>query len=56
MGDGLGRASAAAKATRTANCPVCGKQVKLRVQAMRARIPVHGPPGNRCAGSGEAAK
>jgi hypothetical protein len=56
MAEGLRRAAAAAKATRTGKCPVCGKQVKLRMQAMKARVPLHGPPGNRCAGSGAEAK
>lgn len=56
MADGLMRARDAAKASRTSQCPVCGKAVKLRVQAMRARVPFHGPPGNRCAGSGKLAE
>jgi len=54
MGEGLRRAAAAAKASRTVKCPACRKAIKLRVQAMEARVPVHGPLGNRCQGSGKA--
>ena len=56
MGKGLQRARAAAKASRTAKCSVCGKPMTLRVNAMQARIPLHGPKDSRCPGSGEKPK
>lgn len=54
MGDGLKRARAAAKASRTGTCPVCLRPVK--VSSAFGRILPHGPVGNRCPGSGELPK
>ena len=53
MGDGLRRAAASAKATRQAECPECGRTVTIRVNAMIARIPPHGPKAGPCPGSGK---
>jgi len=56
MGDGLKRARAAAKASRTARCPVCGKRVASRRRAGALRIAPHGPArGILCTGTGLAA-
>lgn len=56
MAEGLRRAAAVAKATRKGKCPVCGKTFTLRLQTAGPRLPVHGPPGNRCLGQGRPPK
>jgi hypothetical protein len=57
MGDGLKRAFAATRATRTGKCPACERVLTTRLNGSRVLVmSIHGPMDSRCPGSGKPPK